>query len=258
MSASTRGSLLAVVLFFGRQLANYSRKIQVFLLFLSFCKYTYINTCYMYIGLVLREPRLTVNKLLDARTKQLELEAKESGTKQPDTELTDRLDHWLQFQKDIEAVDEEKAASKAEQEEKRLRLKDRKEDMLFGLNAKRALEVDDNDDDDEGDESATNNSSSSRLSQRRALKRRREVARQQDVVVRVEADDNSMSKDDWMDVIAASNTSVEDLRKEFGKEFSSLRTTVTQLASSTERNNQLLEQFLLQGQCNRCGVTWYS
>ena len=119
--------------------------------------------------------------------------------------------------------------------------------MLFGLNAKRALEVDD-DDDDEGDESATNNSSSSRLSQRRALKRRREVARQQDVVVRVETNDNGMLKDDWMDVIAASNTGIEDLRKEFGKEFSSLRTTVTQLASSTECNNQLLEQFLLQGQ----------
>ena len=44
------------------------------------------------IGQPLKEPRLAVSNVLDIRKRQIIIEAKESGTKQLDTELTDRLD----------------------------------------------------------------------------------------------------------------------------------------------------------------------
>jgi len=59
----------------------------------------------------------------------------------------------------------------------------------------------------------------------------------------VEAVDKGLSKDDWKEIMASSNNSdnIEKLRQEVG----SLYSTVDQLALSSERTNQLLQQLLL-------------
>jgi hypothetical protein len=180
----------------------------------------------------LKEPRLAVNHLLEERRCQRELESKESETKQPKTELTDRIDHWQQYLDDIQTVADNAAASKAQKAEAKLQVKDRRDDLLLGMNAKRALESKDKDKDEDENEDKDNNSNSnanlntnSRLShrsQRPALKRRCETPRQQsEVVVKVESIDKGLSKDDWKEILAASSSG-EDLRKE----VSSLQTTV--------------------------------
>jgi hypothetical protein len=116
---------------------------------------------------------LTVNNLLETRNRQLILKAKESGTKQPDTELTDRLDLWQQYLNDIKKVSDERLASKASDAERRHRISDRRDDLLLGMNAKRAF--DSSIDDLDYNDSDTIDSNASQPSQRLAFKRRRET-----------------------------------------------------------------------------------
>jgi len=70
---------------------------------------------------LIKEPRLTVNNLIEHREKELQKEEKENGTKQPDTELTDRIDQWIQHLKDLDTIDASEKASKNEKAEARLR-----------------------------------------------------------------------------------------------------------------------------------------
>lgn len=139
---------------------------------------------------------MTVVNLLKQRQRQKNQEAKESGTKQPDTELTDRLDCWQQYLDDIQKLDDKRTASKATKDAAKLRFRDRRDDLLLGLNAKRALENSQDDDNDNENDDETIDSRSSRKSQRLALKHRRKTLRQSEVVVKVEAVDKGLSKDD--------------------------------------------------------------
>jgi hypothetical protein len=63
---------------------------------------------------------LTVQNLLEHRQAQLKKEEKESGTKQPDTELTDRLDRWQQHLNDLDKLEELDKASKDAKAEARI------------------------------------------------------------------------------------------------------------------------------------------
>lgn len=75
--------------------------------------------------------------------------------------MTDRLDCWQQYLDDIQKLDDERTASKAAKDEAKLRFRDRRDDLLLGLNAKRALEnsQDDDNDDDNDDETIDSRSS---------------------------------------------------------------------------------------------------
>jgi len=53
-----------------------------------------------------------VSTLLEQRQRQLKEQETESGIKQLDTELTDRLDKWQQHLNDIEKVEADRVASK--------------------------------------------------------------------------------------------------------------------------------------------------
>jgi hypothetical protein len=57
---------------------------------------------------------LVVDTLLQKRNIQLAKEEKESGTKQPDTELTDCIDAWQEHLNDIGKVEDMKSQSKDE------------------------------------------------------------------------------------------------------------------------------------------------
>ena len=74
---------------------------------------------------MIKEPCLTVNNLIEHREKELQKEERESGTKQPDTELTDRIDRWVQHLKDLDTIDACDKASKERRTEARLRARDR-------------------------------------------------------------------------------------------------------------------------------------
>jgi hypothetical protein len=154
--------------------------------------------------------------------------------------LTDRLDRWQQYLDDIQKVDDEKAASKAEEAERKLRVNDRRDDILLGLNAKRVFEsIDDTDYDD----NETLDSSLSQLSQRPARKRRRETPqKEKEIVVKVEAV-NSLLKEDWIEIIA---TSKNDNTIKLQEDISSLQSTVNQLAVNSERISSLIERLLSQ------------
>jgi DNA-nicking Smr family endonuclease len=195
---------------------------------------------------------LTVNNLLESRNRQLILEAKESGTKQPDTELTDRLDLWQQYLNDIKKVSDERLASKASDAERRHRISDRRDDLLLGLNAKRVFDSSINDLD--YNDSDTIDSNASQPSQRRAFKRRREIPQQEkEITVKVEAVD-SLSKQDWIDIMAVGSGSnnILELQQEVSSikskidELGSLQSKVDELASNTAYTNSLIQQLLLQ------------
>jgi hypothetical protein len=85
------------------------------------------------------------------------------------------------------------------------------------MNAKRALESNEDEDEDnnsDGNANTNTNSQSSRRSQRPALKRRRETPRQQsEAVVKVESIDKGLSKDDWKEILAVTSGG-DELRKE--------------------------------------------
>ena len=89
--------------------------------------------------------------------------------------MTGRIDAWQQYLTDIEKVESLKAASKDENDEARLRFRDRRDDMLLNRNAKRALESTDLDDDNGDNEAGDAASNSTSVSQRPAAKRRRET-----------------------------------------------------------------------------------
>ena len=82
--------------------------------------------------------------------------------------MTDRLDQWQQYLNDIQKVDDERTASKESKAELKQRVRDRRDDLLLGLNAKRALETSQDDDGDSDSDNIDNNtleSCSSRRSQ---------------------------------------------------------------------------------------------
>ena len=121
--------------------------------------------------------------------------------------------------------------SKATKEEEKQRIRDRRDDLLLKLNARRALECDQDSDNNDEESEAPNrdNSISSRQSQRPAKKRRREAPRaQSEVHVKVESVNKGLSKDDWKEIMATGTTD-HDLRKE----VNSLKSVVDELASSS-------------------------
>jgi hypothetical protein len=116
------------------------------------------------------------------------------------------------------------------------------------MNAKRALESnEDEDEDSDGNANTNTNSRSSCRSQRPALKRRCETPRQQsEVIVKVESMDKGLSKDDWKEILAITSGG-EELRKEVSSlqtTVHQMETTVNQIASSSERTNELLQRLL--------------
>jgi hypothetical protein len=208
----------------------------------------------LYTGKTLKEPRLTVQTLLEHRELELKRQEKESGTKQPNTELTDRLDTWNQHLQDLEKIDAQAQASKDQKAEAKIRARDRRDDFLLGRSAKRARTrtVDDLDDatatdadDDTIDTPGIDSQSNSEaISQRQAFKRRRETPQQNKVIIQIESDDKGLSKDDWMEIMAVGvgEGNNSSLRNEMG----SLRSTVEQLSSQAEQTNNLLQQLLMQ------------
>jgi len=80
----------------------------------------------------------------------VEREKKESGTKQPETKLTNRIDTFQQHLNNLETIEEEHAATKCEKEERKIVICDYRDDLLFSLNAikataKRLIEIDNDD-----------------------------------------------------------------------------------------------------------------
>ena len=163
----------------------------------------------------MKAPRLIVKDIVDKQRQEIEIQSKESGTKQPDTELIDRLDHWIQYLQDVQEVIDQKNASDIKKKEDKLRVKDKQDDMLYNMNAKRALDLEDDEkgekDEDEDSKSRTNSrTASNSQSQRPALKRRRElpcsaknsIITKEDLVEIMRMDKNtSMSKEDWKEVL---------------------------------------------------------
>jgi hypothetical protein len=153
--------------------------------------------------------------MVDKRRQEKEIQSKESGTKQPDTELTDRLDYWMQYLQDVQEVVDQKNASETKKKENRLRVKDKQDDMLYGMNAKRALDLEEDEkkekDEDEDSKSRTNTrTTTNSQSQRPALKRCRETPRpvensiitKEDLIEIMSMDRSlSMSKEDWKEVL---------------------------------------------------------
>jgi hypothetical protein len=165
--------------------------------------------------------------------------------------LTDRIDAWQQYLDDIDKVESLKAVSKEEKKEARLRFHDRRDDMLLGRNAKRALDSIDVDNDEDNNEAGDRTSNSTNISQRHAAKRRRETPSQSSVTVKIEAADKGLSKEDWKEIMAVSSGSGNiDLQNKVGF----LQTTVDQLALNAERTNSLLQQ-LLQVQQRTVGTS---
>jgi hypothetical protein len=105
--------------------------------------------------------------------------------------LTDHIDAWQQHLKDIEKVEALKSQSKAEQKESKIQFRDRQDDLLLRMNAKRALDATTEDGSETGDSS--NFASSSRY------KRQRQEDR---IVVKIESDDKGLSKEDWKEIIS--------------------------------------------------------
>jgi hypothetical protein len=103
--------------------------------------------------------------------------------------LTDRIDAWQQHLDDIEKVDNMKSQTKDEEKEAKMRFRDKQDDILLGMNAKRALDTANEDESDVGNSSTPTAS----LYYKR---QRQETHQRSKIVLKIESDNKGLSKED--------------------------------------------------------------
>jgi hypothetical protein len=148
------------------------------------------------VGKYLTDPRLTVKSMLHNRQKQLAAQELETGTRQPDTELTDRIDKFQGFLDELESMNKRSQAAKQQRDEERKDALAQRDDMLTGLQSvkkKRRL-----DEESEGEYVAEDpDVEDSSASFRKKQSRPRESV----VHVQMEKSDMDLTKDDWIEVL---------------------------------------------------------
>lgn len=183
-------------------------------IFLLITKLIYI------IGKPLKQPQKTVQILCEERSLQLEQYAKESGTTQDDTDLTDAIDEWQKFINDYEAIRNNKESKKLELDSIKKALTAKKDEILLTRSGskRRFIELDD----DESDSIATKSSS-----------------RSESVVIQLK-DKNWLNKADWIDIMKSSSEAIDSSKAR----LDALEQKIAAIDQNTLETKVLLQQIM--------------